>query len=46
MCDIGWYVISTGISVTDLLIKAIVGEIMVNSTAEAIILLIDRSGSD
>ena len=35
MCDIGWYVISTGISVTDLLIKAIVGEIMVNSTAEA-----------
>ena len=35
MCDIGWYVISTGISVTDLLIEAIVGEIMVNSTAEA-----------
>ena len=35
MCDIRWYVISTGISVTDLLIKAIVGEIMVNSTAEA-----------
>ena len=34
MCDIRWYVISTGISVTDLLIEAIVGEIMVNSTAE------------
>ena len=28
MCDIRWYVISTGISVTDLLIEAIVGEIM------------------
>ena len=35
MCDIRWYVISTGISVTDLLIEAIVVEIMVNSTAEA-----------
>ena len=35
MCDIRWYVISIGIGVTDLLIEAIVGEIMVNSTSEA-----------
>ena len=35
MCNIRWYLISTGISVIDLLIEAIVGEIVVNKTAEA-----------
>ena len=35
MCNIRWYVIITGISVIDLLIEAIVGEIVVNDTAEA-----------
>ena len=34
MCNIRWYVISTGISVIDLLIEAIVGEVVVNDTAE------------
>ena len=35
MCNIRWCVNSTGISVIDLLIEAIVGEIVVNNTAEA-----------
>ena len=35
MCNIRWYVIITSISVVDLLIKAIIGEIVVNNTAEA-----------
>ena len=34
MCNIGQYVISTGISVIDMLIEVIVGETVVNNTAE------------
>ena len=35
MCNIRWYVISTIISVVDLLIEAVIVEIVVNNTAEA-----------
>jgi len=35
MCNIRWYVIITGIRVVDLLIEVIIGEIVVNNTAEA-----------
>ena len=35
MCNIRWYVIITGIGVVDLLIEVIIGEIVVNNTAEA-----------
>ena len=35
MCNIRWCVISTGISVVDLLSEAIIVEMVVNNTAEA-----------